>query len=200
MHVHTSLNHDGANAFAPCNDGEPNELMRRWLGGLMEHAAALTLLGAPTANGPKRIRPYTFAPTHVTWGLDNRTVMARCIAESGSKANRVEFRAAGADANPYLLLAGILAAGVDGIERELDPGSMCVGDMYSNPGEHAPLPADLAGGVAAFAGSSLAAQLGDTFARSYTSIAEAEIALAAEHSPDEDDVNDWERARYIEHS
>ncbi len=200
MHVHTSLNHDGVNAFAECNDGEPNDVMRHWLGGLMEHATALTLLGAPTINGPKRIRPYAFAPTHVTWGLDNRSVMARCIAVSGSKANRVEFRSAGADANPYLLLAGILAAGVDGIERDLEPGMVCVGDMYANPGDHAPLPSDLAGGVAAFAGSSLASQLGDTFARSYVSIAEAEVALASEYSPDPDDVNDWERARFIEHS
>lgn len=200
MHVHTSLNADGGNAFAPCNDGEPNEIMRHWLGGLMHHASALTFLGAPTSNGPKRIRPYTFAPTHVTWGLDNRTVMARCIAESGSSANRVEFRSAGADANPYLVLAGILAAGVDGIERSLDPGMLCVGDMYTNPGDAAPLPTDLAGAIAAFSGSELADQLGDTFARSYVSIAEAEVAHAAENNPEADDVNDWERARFIEHS
>ena len=202
MHVHSSLNGaDGSgNAFASCNDGEPNELMMRWLGGIMAHAPALTLLGAPTSNGPKRIRPYTFAPTHVTWGLDNRTVMARCIAESDSKANRVEFRSAGADANPYLVIAGLLAAGVDGIERSLDPGMLCVGDMYTNPGDAAALPTDLAGAVAAYAGSDLATQLGDTFSRSYVSIAEAEVALAAEHNPDADDVNDWERARFIEHS
>ena len=204
MHVHTSLNAASggkvSNAFAACNDGEPNEVMKHWLGGLMAHAPALTLLCAPTSNGPKRIRPYTFAPTHVTWGLDNRTVMARCIAESGSKANRVEFRAAGADANPYLIIAGILAAGVDGIEQKLDPGMLCVGDMYTNPGEALALPTDLAGAIAAFSGSDLASQLGDIFSRSYVSIAEAEVALAAENNPEPDDVNDWERARFIEHS
>ena len=199
MHIHTSLNADGANAFAPCNDDEPNGLMRAWLGGLLEHAAAMTFLGAPTINGPKRIRPYTFAPTHITWGLDNRTVLARCIAESGSSANRVEFRSAGADANPYLIIAAVLAAGVDGIERNLDPGTLSEGDVYTNPGEAQPLPSDLPGAIAAFAGSSLANQLGDMFSRSYVSIAEAEVALAAEHSPDEDEVNDWERARYMEH-
>ncbi len=199
MHVHTSLTSEGNNAFAACSDGEPNPLMRQWLGGLLEHAQELTLLAAPTSNGPKRIRPYTFAPTHVTWGLDNRTVLARCIAEAGSGGNRVEFRSAGADANPYLLVAGILAAGADGIERDLDPGMLCEGDMYTNPGDHDPLPTDLPGAIAAFAGSSLASQLGDTFARSYVSIAEAEVALAAENNPDSDDVNDWERARFIEH-
>jgi len=83
MHVHTSLKQaDGSNAFADCADGEPNDTMRHWMGGLLEHAQSMTLIGAPTSNGPRRIRPYTFAPTHVTWGLDNRTVLARCIAES----------------------------------------------------------------------------------------------------------------------
>lgn len=200
MHVHTSLTADGANAFASSADGEPNELMLKWMGGLLEHASAMTLLGAPTSNGPKRIRPYTFAPTHITWGLDNRTVLARCIAESGSAANRVEFRSAGADANPYLLIAGLLAAGADGIERNLDPGMLCEGDMYTNPGDATALPTDLSGAIEAFTGSALAAQLGDEFARSYVSIAEAEVAHAAEHNPHVDDVNDWERERFIEHS
>ena len=200
MHVHTSLRAaDGGNAFAD-SDGAPNDLMRSWLGGIIEHAAALTLLGAPTSNGPKRIRPYTFAPTHVHWGLDNRTVLARCIVEAGSAANRVEFRSAGSDANPYLVIAGVLAAGVDGIERGLDPGARSDGDLYTNPGDCIPLPTDLAGAIAAYRGSALAKQLGDMFSTSFVSIAEAEVALAAEHSPDPDDVNDWERARFIEHS
>lgn len=200
MHVHTSLNTNGANAFAACETGQPNELMRKWLGGLLEHASALTLLGAPTSNGPKRIRPYTFAPTHITWGLDNRTVLARCIAEAGSSANRVEFRSAGADANAYLIIAGLLAAGADGIERSLDPGMLCEGDLYSNPGDATALPTDLAGAIGAFEGSALASQLGDTFSRSFASIANAEVALAAENNPDADEVNDWERQRFIEHS
>ena len=201
MHVHTSLkDSDGKNAFASSKDGEPNALMGQWLGGLLEHTEALTFLGAPTSNGPKRIRPYTFAPTHVTWGLDNRTVAVRCITESGSAANRVEFRSPGADANPYLIIAGLLAAGIDGVERQRDPGPMSEGDVYGNPGDSIALPTDLAGAIAAFAGSGLAEQLGDAFSRSYVSIAEAEVAHAAENNPDADDVNDWERQRFIEHS
>lgn len=200
MHVHTSLTADGANAFAACSDGEPNDLMKNWMGGLLEHAEAMTLLGTPNSNGPKRIRPYTFAPTHICWGLDNRTVLARCIAESGSKANRVEFRSAGADANPYLIIAGILAAGVDGIERKLDPGALSEGDVYGNPGDRTALPTDLEGAIAAYKDSSLATQLGDMFSRSYVSISEAEVPLAVENNPEADDVNDWERARFLEHS
>ena len=199
MHVHTSLRADGTNAFAD-SDGAPNPLMSNWLGGLVEHAQALTFLGASTVNGPRRIRPYTFAPTHVHWGLDNRTVLARCIAEAGSQGNRVEFRSAGADANPYLMIAGILAAGADGLDRQLDPGPMCLGDMYTNPGDCAPLPTDLAGAVAAYTGSGLASELGETFSASYLSIATAEVAQGAENNPDVDDVNDWERERYLEFS
>ncbi len=200
MHVHSSLSADGKNAFSDCSDGEPNDLMRSWVGGLLQHAEAMTLLGAPNSNGPKRIRPYTFAPTHVCWGLDNRSVMARCVAQAGAGANRVEFRSGGADANPYLVIAGILAAGSDGIERNLDPGAMSEGDMYGAPGDKTALPTDLAGAIAAFEGSELAGRLGDTFSRSYVSIAQAEIPLAAENSPDADEVNDWERQRFIEHS
>ena len=198
MHIHTSLSEGGANAFAD-SDGQPNPLMGRWVAGQLEHAEAMTLLAAPTINGPKRIRPYTFVPTHVHWGLDNRTVMCRCICEAGSQANRVEFRSAGADANPYLMIAGILAAGLDGIERELPLPAMSEGDMYTTPGDCRPLPTDLAGAIAAYEGSALAGHLGEMFSTSYLAMANHELSLAAEHSSHPDDVNDWERARYAEH-
>jgi len=199
MHVHTSLSRDGENAFSSC-DGAPDDLMAHWLGGLMEHALALTFLGAPTSNGPRRIRPYTFAPTHVNWGLDNRTVLARCICEAGSAANRVEYRSAGADAHPHLIIAGILAAGADGIDRSLSPGEISEGDMYTHPGDCTPLPVDLATTLSSFEGSKLSQLLGDTFSRSYASIAAHEVAHAAEHNPDPDAVSDWERQRLMEHS
>jgi len=198
MHVHTSITADGSNAFAS-SEGGPNELMTHWLGGLLEHAEAMTFIGAPTPNGPRRIREYTFAPTHVCWGLDNRTVLARCICE-GSSANRVEFRSAGADAHPHLIIAAVLAAGADGVERSLGVPAMGEGDMYGNPGDSPALPTDLAGALAAYEGSALAGMLGETFSASYASIAAAEVAMVAEHNPDPDEVNDWERARFIEHS
>lgn len=198
MHIHTSLLAGGSNAFAD-SDGAPNDLMRNWLAGLLKHAPALSLLGAPTANGPRRIEPYTFAPTHIHWGLDNRTVLARCIVEGGSLANRVEFRAGGADANPYVAIAGLLAAGADGINNQLDPGEMSIGDMYTNPGDCLPLATSLPGLIDAYAGSDLAAELGDMFSTVFVAMAGAEAAHAEEHA-DADTVNDWERARYIEFS
>ena len=71
--------------------------------------------------------------------------------------------------------------------------------MYTDPGDCVALPCELADAVARFVGSPIAAQLGDMFARSYVSSARHEVARGAEHSPDPDEVNDWERARYMEH-
>jgi glutamine synthetase len=198
MHVHTSLVADGANAFASSHHA-PNEVMSKWLAGQLEHAASMTLLGSPTANGVKRIRPYTFAPTHVHWGLDNRTVLARCIAEPGSPANRIEYRHAGADAHPHLIVAGIIGAGADGIERSLTPPPMSAGDMYTHPGDSLAVPTDLGDAIAAYDGSPIAAQLGEVFSIGYVSLARHEDQLAAAHSPDPDVVNDWERERYAAH-
>ena len=200
MHVHTSLlSADGSNRFASC-DGAPNELMSRWLSGLMTHAISTTLLNSPTPNSSKRIRPYTFAPTHVHWGLDNRSVLARCIVEADSPANRVEWRSPGADANPYLVIAALLAAGADGVERSLSPPAMTVGDAYAEPGDAVPIPTDYAAAIAAFDGSALAGMLGEPLARTLVLLAEAELRLFGTNSPHADEVNNWERSRYMEHS
>ncbi len=201
MHIHTSLlDGGGDNAFAS-SDGHPNELMGRWVAGLLEHAVDFSLLGSPTPHGFKRIRPYTFAPTHVHWGGDNRTVLARTICEAGSKANRVEFRSAGADANPYVAIAGLLAAGQDGMERKLELPAISTGDMYGNPGECVPLPTDYGEALAAFRASNLAAALGKSFSVGYACIADAELAAAAEAGVlDGDETTDWERSRYMEFS
>ena len=200
MHVHTSLlSADGANRFAS-SDGAPNELMSRWLAGLVTHALSTTLINSPTPNSSKRIRPYTFAPTHVHWGLDNRSVLARCIVDAGSRANRVEWRSAGADANPYLVIAALLAAGADGVERSLSPPAMTVGDAYAEPGDAAPIQADFAEAIAAFDGSAMAGMLGEPLARTLVVMAELELGLFRANSPHVDEVNNWERNRYMEHS
>ena len=80
------------------------------------------------------------------------------------------------------------------------PPLMCEGDLYSNPGDNVALPTNLTGAVAAYQGSELAARLGEDFSTVYLCIANHEVALAAEHSPDPDDVTDWERDRFAEHS
>ena len=202
MHIHTSLTdlEGGGNAFAS-SDGAPNEIMEQWTAGLLAHAVDFALIGSPTPNGFKRIRPYTFAPTHVHWGGDNRTVLARTITEAGSKANRVEFRSPGADANPYIAIAALLAAGSDGIERKLNLPPIASGDMYGNPGDSPALHLDYGDALAAFKASELAKRLGETFSIGYACIADAELGLATEAGGmGGDEVTDWERERYIEFS
>ncbi|WP_420623478.1 glutamine synthetase family protein [Candidatus Poriferisodalis sp.] len=198
MHVHTSLSAGGQNVFGSSQDA-PNDVMSQWLGGQLDNAGALSLLGSPVPNGYKRVRPYTFAPTHVHWGLDNRSVMCRCTVGAGN-ANRVEYRAPGADANPYLMIAGLLAAGADGLERGADPGPMSEGDMYDDPGGATPLPANSADGIAAYEGSALSAALGEEFSTNFLLMANAELEkfLEAGCDPAGDDVSDWERDRYLE--
>ena len=198
MHVHTSLNVDGVNNFGPGDGHLLNDPFRHWVGGLVHHAPALGLIGIPTGNGYRRVRAYSFCPTHVNWGGDNRSVMCRCTVGQGA-ADRVEFRFAGADANPYLILGGVLAAGDDGLERELDPGEEASGDQYEDPGDHPELPATFAEGVAAFTGSALADALGEEFGINFLAMVNNELGLHTEHATGgPDDVSDWEFQRYVE--
>jgi glutamine synthetase len=201
LHVHTSLNDgDGRNLFADSSH-HPNALMEAWVAGVMHHASAMVLCGCPTPNGAKRTRPDTFSPTHITWGLDNRTVLARCTCESGSPANRLEYRAAGADANPYIAMAAVLAAGLDGVAHQRTLGPMSHGDMYAHPGDHVALPTRYADTIAAFRGSALADLLGERFSTLLICHCEWELAQFTDAGCDDaDEVAPWERQRYMEHT
>ena len=130
-HIHQSLwSLEGAPLF---HDPEAphgmSDLMRHYLAGLLHHASEITLFLAPYVNSYKRFAAGTFAPTKAIWSMDNRTAGYR-VCGADSKAVRVECRVGGADLNPYLAMAALLAAGIDGIEnrRELEPAF--VGDAY----------------------------------------------------------------------
>jgi glutamine synthetase len=100
-----------------------------------------TLAFAPNANSYRRLRPHAYAPTAATWGVNNRTVAVR-VPPGPAAARRVEHRVAGADANPYLVLAAVLAGIHHGLSRGLDPGEPAVGDAYAartGAGERLPL-------------------------------------------------------------
>jgi glutamine synthetase len=198
-HVHSSLSRDGRNLFADAEDG-PNAVMANWIAGLLANAPALTLLGIPMANGYRRLAPYSFAPTHVHWGLDNRSVLARTIVGEG-QGNRVEYRAADASANPYLLLAGLLAAGLDGVENERTLMPRADGDLYDAPGDHAPLPATLVDAIDAFEGSAVAEAVGAELADNFVVLSRHELELARDAGVlDSETVTEWERERYREFS
>jgi glutamine synthetase len=179
--------------FADGADEEPlgNPSMRRWVAGLTTHAAQLALLANPTVNAYKRIEDYSFAPTRVSWGLDNRNVAVRCIPGVGA-SSRVEYRGGAADSNPYLLAAAVLAAGMDGIEREIALPPAAEKDAYAD--ERLPLlPRSLHAAIEAWEATPFAREtFGERFADDYAGLARYDASLydAA--------ITDWETQRYRE--
>lgn len=127
LHIHLSLyNGDGTNIFAdPDSTATPaiSETMRHAIGGLAETMADAMAIFAPNANSYRRLIPGNFAPLTPNWGYNHRDVALR-IPVSGNKDCRVEHRVAGADANPYLVMAAIVAGVHHGISQGCDPGVM----------------------------------------------------------------------------
>jgi glutamine synthetase len=127
-HIHSSLvGDDGKSAFVD-GDGEETDTFRHFLGGMRAHIRELALFVAPAINSYKRYAAESWAPTSVSWGRDNRTCGFRIVGHGASR--RVECRIPGADVNPYLGYAALLAAGLDGIENGTDPGPELKGNAY----------------------------------------------------------------------
>jgi glutamine synthetase len=147
------------------------------------------LLFAPNANSFRRLRPLSYAPTAPTWGHNNRTVALRVPAGAPS-ARRIEHRVAGADANPHLVLAAVLAGIHHGLTHELEPSAPIEGNAYAQVGPSLPLSWDRA--LEAFAGASvLNGYLGDAFCRLYR------VCRAAERDRFADVVTPTEYAWYL---
>jgi glutamine synthetase len=154
-HIHQSLRTaEGAAAFHdPADAHGMSDLMRHYLAGLLAHADAITVFLAPYVNSYKRFVAGMFAPTKAVWSLDNRTAGFRVVGE-GTRAVRVECRIPGADVNPYLAMAALLAAGLDGIERKLALEPPVGGDLYKAGGVRE-IPKTLGAAAAALKGSAM---------------------------------------------
>jgi glutamine synthetase len=126
MHLHLSMLDDNGRNIMAEDTGAPTEKLRHVVGGMLGTMSEATLLFAPHANSFRRLTPTAHAPTNLTWGLDNRTASIRVI--TAGKATRVEHRVAGADCNPYLAIAGILAGGLHGLRNAIDPGPPVMGE------------------------------------------------------------------------
>ena len=127
MHVHVSLwDTHGRNLFYDENDtyAELSQLGRYFIGGLIEHARSLSAIVSPTTNSYKRLIPGYEAPVYLAWSRGNRSAAIRVpVYHRGVKeAKRIEYRPPDPSANPYLAFAAILAAGLDGIRKKIDPG------------------------------------------------------------------------------
>ncbi|CAN5472273.1 glutamine synthetase family protein [soil metagenome] len=137
MHIHTSLADDaGANLFAT-DDPVNHTLMRHALGGLKAAMAESMLIFAPNANSYRRFRRNSYAPVSASWGINNRTVSLR-IPAGAPETCHIEHRPAGADANPYLVMAAVLAAMHYGITEKLDPGNPVSGNGYERRAKYIP--------------------------------------------------------------
>jgi glutamine synthetase len=191
-HIHLSLRDtDGTAVFD--DGGRPHGMsatFRGFLAGLLATLRELTLFYAPNINSYKRFADGSFAPTAVAWGLDNRTCALRVVGHG--RNIRVECRVPGGDVNPYLAAAALIAGGLYGIERGLEPPEPYVGNAYEATGVQR-LPATLAEAAALFGASTLAREaFGDDVVAHYLN--NARVELAAFNAA----VTDWERMRGFE--
>ncbi|SFL41418.1 glutamine synthetase [Rugamonas rubra] len=203
LHFHLSLaDADGKPVFAAEDDVRGLGLSKNayhFMAGLLLHAPALTALCAPTVNSYKRLMcgrslsGTSWAPSFIGYGDNNRTTVARVVYQ------RVEWRLPDSSANPYLALAGVIAAGLDGIEQRLDPGEPVNHDVYelsdaarAELGLHM-LPQNLGEAAAALkADEVLAAALGKALVAEFAALKSAEWNEYSQH------VSAWETKRYLD--
>ena len=173
-HVHQSLWKDGKPAFYDENDElGMSQLMKHYMAGMLKYAPDYMYFLAPYINSYKRFMKGTFAPTRIIWSVDNRTAGFRLCGD-GTKAVRVECRVGGSDINPYLAMAAQLAAGIAGIEEQLELAPAAKGDVYQ--GETGMLPGSLRDSREALNGSTLLRKaFGDDVVDHYVRAAEVEI-------------------------
>jgi glutamine synthetase len=184
-HIHLSLRgRDGRSAFAA-----DETVFRRFVAGQLACLRELTLLHAPNVNSYKRFASASFAPTAVAWGRDNRTCAIRVVGHG--EALRMELRLPGADVNPYLALAAIVAAGLHGIDAELELEAPVTGNAYV--AERPRVPSTLREAHDLFAASRVARDaFGDEVVEHYLNAARVELAAF------EAAVTDWELRRGFE--
>ena len=191
-HVHQSLRSNQQNAFYDARAAMgKSPIMDHYLAGLLRYARDYTVFLAPYINSYKRFAKGTFAPTQIVWSVDNRTAAFRLCGE-GTKSIRVECRTPGSDINPYLALAAMLAAGLQGIEEKLELPAPFQGDAYADDAQQH-LPATLRDARAALLESSM---LQEAFGAETV----AHYARAAEWEIEEFNrvVTDYEIARGFE--
>ncbi len=195
-HTHLSLVsvEDGRNAFPDPEDAQGiSDVCRHFIGGCLRYAMAIDALIAPTVNCHRRRRRHTFSPTNISWGLEDRSALVR--VKGGSVESRhVEYRAATALSNPYLVGAALIFAGLKGIEEKADPGPT---SRPGVPAEDDPqferLPGSIHEALEAFEGDPFCREsFGQEFVTAYSAMRRHELSRL------NDWVSDWEREEYLE--
>jgi glutamine synthetase len=194
-HIHMSLQSKDGNSvfFDGASPHTMSKTMRHFLGGQQKYLPELLAMVAPTVNSYTRLIPGFWAPTDATWGVENRTCALRVIGGS-EKAQRVEYRIAAADANPYLALAAGLMSGLYGIEHEIEPGKPIEGNAYAQKlPKNLGLSATLWDAAQRLKGSQMAREcFGDVFVEHFAATREWEEREFRKA------VTNWELERYFE--
>ncbi|KRM99835.1 glutamine synthetase [Lactobacillus taiwanensis DSM 21401] len=198
MHTNMSLFKDGKNVFYD-KDGEfhLSDTALYFLNGILEHARAITAVGNPTVNSYKRLIPGFEAPVYISWASKNRSPLVR-IPDAEEINTRLEMRSADPTANPYLLLAACLSAGLNGIKEAKKPMAPITSNVFEMSEEERaergikPLPSTLHNAVKAFKADPLIqAALGEHLTQSFID------SKNLEWSKYNQSVSDWERDRYM---
>lgn len=176
MHLHVSMvDTDGKNAFAS-EDPEGSPLLRHAIGGMKEFLGESMAIFAPNANSFRRFKANSYAPVAPTWGVNNRTVSLR-VPAGPPPSRHVEHRICGADANPYLAVAAVLAGMHYGMTNKVDPGPAIVGNGYQQAPDDYRLPNHWGAAIEAFKTSPrMREYLGDRFVTHYCTVKEVEMA------------------------
>ena len=193
-HFHISLidRKTGKNAFLDMGDKDGlSAPARQFAAGILKHAPALMALIGPTPNCYHRIKPHTFAPSNISWGIEDRSALVRTKATKDSGTHH-EMRGASALANPYLSAAGTLAAGLLGIQGKLKLQPQSKGPSEDDP-QHTKLPRSLEQSLANLdADAAFGRMLGADFLKLFLAVKRNELARFRSH------ITDWERNEYIE--
>lgn len=189
MHIHMSLEKDGANIFADATPGEPNPQMLHAVAGMLTHMADAMLIFAPHLASYRRLVPGIMAPTEALWAVDHRGAAVR-VPESAGPGARIEHRTAGAEANPYLVSAVVLAAAMAGLEAGVAPPAPTSGEIL--PGMGGVLPLEWGQAEALFAQSEFVAEwLGAEFRDVFAAIKRQERVTLQPR------ITDVERTTYL---
>jgi glutamine synthetase len=193
-HLHICLidRKTGKNAFYTKGaKGGMNPLIRKFAAGLLTHAKAMQPLINPTPNCYHRLKPHTFAPSNISWGVEDRTAMVR-MKDVGGENCHIEMRAASGLSNPYLSIAAVIAAGLLGIESKAELPTPSEGPAEEDP-RNEKLAGSLEEALAALKkDKAMQEMLGPDLVKVFTAVKQAELDRFRSH------VTDWERDEYLE--
>ncbi|MEO8398432.1 MAG: glutamine synthetase family protein [Ignavibacteriaceae bacterium] len=193
-HIHQSVwSSDGNNHFFQTNHLDSiNDLMKQFIAGQLNIMPELAVLSCPTINSYKRLQQNTWAPTNISWGIENRTCAIRIASPNNYKSQRIEYRLPGADACPYISMSAAIYSGMHGIKNKFELTEPCIGSAYDVK-DYKKLPGNLEEATTLFYKSEIARHLfGDFFVEHYAMTRRREIEQFNKT------VTNWELERYFE--